>query len=83
MRPVASSQLLNDLQDSTISIDRLIPPLQNLSNAELQEIAKEPVIPFNIAEDRQYLISIRHGVLVDKNRLMSLLKGDIPSHSNF
>ena len=38
-------------------------------------LAKQSFLPVDVAGDRQYLISLRHGVLLDKAKVMSLLKG--------
>lgn len=62
-------------QDSVVSIDRVVPPLKYLNKEELFEIANQPVTPLNVDGDRQYLMSLRHGHLVDKTRLFQILKG--------
>ncbi len=38
-------------------------------------MAEQPMIPLNVEGDRQYLISLRHGLLVDKQRLFQILEG--------
>ena len=52
-----------------------MPPLKYMTEKELHDLAEQPMIPLNVDGDRQYLISLRHGILVDKPRLFQILKG--------
>jgi hypothetical protein len=42
----------------------------------VQVMAERALMPLNVIGDQQYFISVRHGHLLDKEKLMSLLKGD-------
>mmetsp|Transcript_30040 Transcript_30040/g.77078 ORF Transcript_30040/g.77078 Transcript_30040/m.77078 type:complete len:87 (-) Transcript_30040:906-1166(-) len=53
-----------------------MPPLVDMSPEALQVMAERALLPLNVAGDQQYLISVRHGHLSNKARLMALLKGD-------
>ena len=58
-----------------MDLNRLLPPLKQLSLGARAELAELPVIPFDVEGDRQYLISLRHGHFVDKPKLFQLLEG--------
>lgn len=47
--------------------------MQRLSQKEKAELIHQTVFPLDVSADRQYLISLRHGVLVDKQKLVELL----------
>ena len=61
------------MQDTVVSIDQLVPPMQRLSKVEKAELISQTLFPLDVAADRQYLISLRHGVLVDKAKLVEVL----------
>ncbi len=63
------------LQDSIVPLERVVPPLKYCTTDELHNMAEQPMIPLNVEGDRQYLISLRHGLLVDKERLFQILEG--------
>lgn len=63
------------LQDSFVPLERVVPPLKYCTKEELHNLAEQPMIPLNVEGDRQYLISLRHGLLVDKQRLFQILEG--------
>ena len=70
-----------ELQDTVVSIDQLIPPMERLSQKEKAELIHQTVFPLDVSADRQYLISLRHGVLVDKPKLVELLtEGRVSTH---
>ncbi len=70
------------LQDSTVPIERVVPPLKYCTKEELHNLAEQPMIPLNVEGDRQYLISLRHGLLVDKQRLFQILEGTFSTDSD-
>ena len=47
--------------------------MQRLSQKEKAELIHETLFPIDVSADRQYLISLRHGVLVDKPKLVQIL----------
>ena len=70
-----------ELQDTVVSIDQLVPPMERLSQKEKAELIHQTVFPLDVSADRQYLISLRHGVLVDKPKLVELLtEGRVSTH---
>ena len=81
--PVAHESWTIVLQDSIVALDRVVPPLKYMTQKELHDLAEQPMIPLNVDGDRQYLISLRHGILVDKQRLFQILKGDINKDNRY
>lgn len=67
----------NCVQDNLVAPERLIPPLQGCSSTELRQIAEQTLLPIDVEGDRQYILSLRHGHLVNKQRLMEVLKGSL------
>jgi len=70
------------LQDSIVPLERVVPPLKYCTTDELHNMAEQPMIPLNVEGDRQYLISLRHGLLVDKQRLFQILEGTFSTDSD-
>jgi hypothetical protein len=70
------------LQDSIVPLERVVPPLKYCTTDELHNMAEQPMIPLNVEGDRQYLISLRHGLLVDKQRLFQILEGTFRTDSD-
>ncbi|BDA42295.1 hypothetical protein COCOBI_03-1820 [Coccomyxa sp. Obi] len=64
-------------EDNLVAPERLIPPLQGCSPTELRQIAEQTLLPIDVEGDRQYILSLRHGHLVNKQRLMEVLKGSL------
>lgn len=60
-------------QDTLVSIDQLIPPMQRMSQKEKAELIHQTIFPLDVSADRQYLISLRHGILVDRPKLEEIL----------
>ena len=61
------------MQDTVVSVDQLVPPMQRLSKREKAELIHQTLFPLDVSADRQYLMSLRHGILVDKPRLVQIL----------
>ena len=57
-----------------MDVEDLVPVL-NVSAEKAALLARQSFIPLNVAGDRQYLISLRHGVLVQREALFKLLNG--------
>ena len=66
---------ISGMQDNVVQLEDIIPPLRDLSTAALYELALQPLIPVEVLGDRQYYMSLRHGILTDKTRLIHLLEG--------
>lgn len=64
------------MQDNLVSPERLIAPLKGCSPAELQQIAEQTLLPIDVEGDRQYILSLRHGHILKKQKLMEMLKGE-------
>lgn len=69
-------------EDNLVAPERLIPPLQGCSATELRQIAEQTLLPVDVEGDRQYILSLRHGHLVNKQRLMEVLKGSLMKEHN-
>lgn len=69
-------------EDTVVDIDRILPPLKDISLAARAELAELPLIPVDVEADRQYLISLRHGIFVDKAKLFQLLEGRPAASAN-
>lgn len=65
-------------EDNLVSMHEVVPPLKSLGPEGLAQMARQPLIPLQVDGDRQYYISLRHGVLLQKDTLMRILNG---SHS--
>ena len=55
----------------------MVLPLVNLTQEQVREVVSQPLIPLNVTEDRQYLISLRHGALLDTKKLLHILVGKV------
>jgi hypothetical protein len=67
------------MQDNLVPIHEVVPPLKSLGAEGLSQMARQPLIPVQVDGDRQYYISLRHGLLLQKETLMRILEG---SHSS-
>ena len=63
------------VQDTFVDIRRILPPLKDVSQAARIDMAELPLIPIDVEADRQYLVSLRHGIFVDRAKLFQLLEG--------
>ena len=63
------------VQDNIVDTERLVPPLQGCSPEELRAMAAQPLLPVDVEGDRQYILSLRYGRLVDKRALLAVLQG--------
>ena len=62
--------------------ERVKPPLSNLSRGELEEIANRTFIPLDIIGERQYVVSLRHGDLLDAKKLFAVLGSDADARTS-
>ena len=65
------------LQDNWVPLREVIAPFQNMAPEAVAEAASKPLIPLDVAGDRQYYLSIRYGHLVDKQQLQHILSGSL------
>lgn len=63
------------MQDAIASVAAIIPPLKG-KEVQLKELAQQSFLPLEVQGDKSYVVSVRHGALVDKQRLLQLLKGE-------
>ena len=68
------------VQDRVVDLLDLIPVL-DVPSEQAMLLARQSFIPLTIAGDRQYLLSLRHGTLANRDALFKLLKG-ASSHSD-
>lgn len=59
-----------------MGVDALVPPFKGLSPAEIASIARRPLLVLEVEGDRQYIISLRQGILTEPHILKQLLSGD-------
>ena len=59
--------------DEIIPMDDVVPPLKGLSADALEEIAAQMFIPLDVVGGRQYVLSLRHGNLRDRDALFDVL----------
>jgi len=64
-------------EDVDIDIDGLVPPLRGLEPPVATAVALEPFLPITASGDRQYILSLRYGTVVDKELLKALLDGSL------
>ena len=62
-------------EDNDVCIADLIPPLLGRSPQAAAAILAEPLIPLDVEGDRQYFLSVKYGILEDKEKLRKLLEG--------
>jgi hypothetical protein len=62
-------------QDNWVHPERLVPPLWDCSPQELRALIAQPLLPVDVEGDRQYILSLRHGRLIDRTRLLAVLQG--------
>lgn len=63
------------MQDNLVPVHEVVPPLKGMGGGGLAQLARQPLIPLQVDGDRQYYVSLRHGVLPQKDTLMRLLEG--------
>lgn len=63
-------------EDVLVPFEDIVPTLGALSPAAAAEMAQQPLIPIRVtSDDRQYLLSWRHGHLLQRDTLRDLLEG--------
>ena len=71
--PTAAAGALS--QDNRVPLGDFVPPLSGLPPAAVASAAGEPVLAVDVEGDRQYIISLRYGLIRDWPRLRALLEG--------
>ncbi|KAL4547201.1 hypothetical protein Ndes2526B_g07974 [Nannochloris sp. 'desiccata'] len=64
-------------EDVNIDLFDLVPPLRGLVPPVAAAVASEPFLPVTASGDRQYILSLRYGTIVDKEVLKALLDGSL------
>lgn len=67
------------LQDVDVALEDLMPPLSGLLPAAARAVAAQPMLPITASGDRQYVLSVRYGHIVDAEKLRAVLDGSIAS----
>ena len=59
-----------------VDLHDIVPPLGDLPPAAAAAaVASEPFLPITVSGDRQYIMTLRYGFILDKERLKALLEG--------
>lgn len=53
-------------QDNDVPLEKVVPPWRNRSVAEVRSQARQALMPVDVADDRQYYISVPHGHILQK-----------------
>lgn len=64
------------IQDELVELSRVEAPLAGLRDEEVRALAAAPFLPLSVRGSRQYLLSLRHGSLLHKALLRSVLAGE-------
>eukprot|EP00850_Spirogloea_muscicola_P003286 SM000013S26455 [mRNA] locus=s13:445406:448674:- [translate_table: standard] len=63
--------------DLVVDLSNVVPPLKGLNSEGLRQAVQQLLLPLDVINHRQFIISLRHGILVDKIRLLRLLTGTL------
>jgi hypothetical protein len=63
------------MQDTFVDLDALVPPFKDITQSDMVRLARQSLLPLDVEGDRQYVISLRQGILKDPDRLKQLLSG--------
>lgn len=87
-RPASSSSIRIKLsvmdfwgkrEDTEVDIERLVPPFKNLPlDAVMQIATTDALMPLKVHGDRQYIISLKYGHIMDRDVLWKLMEGKLP-----
>lgn len=58
-----------------VSVDALVPPFKDVTPGEVASLARQPLLPLDVEGDRQYIISLRQGLVEEPHLLKQLLSG--------
>ncbi|KAJ7568000.1 hypothetical protein O6H91_01G015100 [Diphasiastrum complanatum] len=64
-------------EDLQYDLSQITPPLKDFSSAELERFAYQAFIPLDVIGGRQFILSLRYGILLDKDLLFALLRGTL------
>eukprot|EP00271_Cylindrocystis_brebissonii_P017250 TRINITY_DN4412_c0_g1_i1.p1 TRINITY_DN4412_c0_g1~~TRINITY_DN4412_c0_g1_i1.p1 ORF type:complete len:195 (-),score=28.05 TRINITY_DN4412_c0_g1_i1:361-945(-) len=62
-------------EDIVCNVSDMMPPLKGMTAGELAAAAQHTFLPLDVINLRQFVLSLRHGRLVDRPRLFALLSG--------
>jgi hypothetical protein len=70
------------LQDAYVPLQLLVPPFSGLSDHQIGRLSANTFLPLDVAHNKQYLLSLRHGTLLQRGLLLRLLRGELhPGHA--
>lgn len=56
-------------------LPRFVPPFRGLSDRRIADLAGSAFMPVDVARDKQYLLSVKHGRVLEPRTLKVLLRG--------
>jgi hypothetical protein len=65
------------VQDIDAALEDVVPPLAGLQPAATNAVALQPMLPVSVSGDRQYVLSLRYGAVLDGPALRALLDGTL------
>lgn len=60
-----------------MDLEDVVPPLAGLPPAAAAAVAAQPLLPVAVSGDRQYVLSLRYGHVLDGPGLRALLDGSL------
>ena len=71
----ADMHAIHCVQDNVVDTERLVPPLQGCGPEDIRAMVAQPLLPVDVEGDRQYVMSLRYGRIMDKRALLAVLQG--------
>ena len=65
------------MQDVYVPLHRIAPPFLGLGDAQIAALSRNMFKPLDVPGERQFLLSLSRGTLLDRPRFLALLKGDM------
>eukprot|EP00884_Botryococcus_braunii_P006389 jgi/Botrbrau1/15751/Bobra.4_1s0117.2 len=62
-------------ENNVVDVHALIPPFKEMSAGEIASVGRQPLVPLDVEGDRQYIISLRQGLVQEPHLLKQLLSG--------
>lgn len=62
-------------ENNDVPLEDVVPPLQGVLPQVRAVMLREALIPIDVEGDRQYFLSLRYGLLLNKPLLLALLEG--------
>lgn len=69
-------QLHLDVQDNIVDLLDLKPPFKDVSHKQLAELKRVPLVPVEVYGDRQYYLSLRFGIFLDRATFTKIMTGN-------